>query len=218
MKKLVLITLLFVNGITIAQNEKLKEEKVNIDKGTWSFGGQLSFNLSNSESESNGITQESDNFGISINPEVGYAIQKNLIIGLGLGYSYFENDNNNNNNDFVISRNAFSIFPYVKKFIPVNKNLLFSVRGEVQFTKTNFDNSNNFSNSNSDQTFFIGFRPGITYFISNKLALEANIGALGYSRFTRDFDPANLDKATTDSFNFDFNSNNLLFGFTYYMN
>jgi long-subunit fatty acid transport protein len=216
MKKLLLITLLFVNGITIAQNEKLKEEKVNIDKGTWSFGGQLSLNLYNSEFESNGITQESDNSGISINPEVGYAIQKNLIIGLGLGYSYFENENNN---DFVISTNKFSIYPYVKKFIPVNNNLLFSVRGEVRFIKTNYDNSNsNLSNSNSDQTFFIGFRPGITYFISEKLALEANIGALGYSRLTRDFDPANLDKATANSFNFDFNSNNLLFGFTYFMN
>lgn len=214
MKKLLLITLLFVNGIMIAQNEKLKEEKVNIDKGTWSFGGQLSLNLSNSESEYNGITQESDNSGISINPEVGYTINKNLIVGLGLGYAHSENNDSNN---FTNSRNTFSIYPYVKKFIPVNKNLLFSVRGEVRFSKTSYDN-NNLLNNISDQTFFIGFRPGITYFISDKLALEANIGALGYSRLTRDFDPVNLDKATTNSFNFDFNSNNLLFGFTYFMN
>jgi len=215
MKKIVLLTLLFVNGITVAQNEKFKEEKINIDKGTWSFGGQLSFNLSNSEFESNGSTQESDNNGISINPEVGYAVQKNLIIGLGLGYSYFDAKSGNNFSD---SRNTFSIYPYIKKFIPVNKNLLFSIRGEIQFSKTNFENSNNnFLNNGNDQGFFIGFRPGISYFISNKLALEANIGALGYSRSTRDFDTNNSDKATTNSFSFDFNSSNLFFGLTYFL-
>lgn len=214
MKKLLFITLLFLNGVAIAQNEISEKEKTNIKKGTWSFGGQLLFGSSGSEFENNEITQNSDSFRLSINPEIGYAVQKNLIIGLGLGYTYLENNNTNTNNN-----NAYSIYPYIKKFIPVNDKLLFSLRGEIRFSKTDFENSgNSFSNIDNNQSFFAGFRPGITYFVSKNLALEANIGALGYSRSNRESEFGNQIKVTTESFSFDFNSNNLLFGFTYYTN
>lgn len=196
-----------------------KKKKKNIKKGTWSFGGQLLFGSSGSEFENNEITQNSDSFRLSINPEIGYAVQKNLIIGLGLGYTYLENNNFSNNNTNTNNNNTYSIYPYIKKFIPVNEKLLFSLRGEIRFSKTDFENSgNSFSNIDNNQSFFAGFRPGITYFVSKNLALEANIGALGYSRSNREFENENQIKATTESFSFDFNSNNLLFGFTYYTN
>jgi len=206
-----------MSGITIAQNANSESEKINITKGTWSFGGSASFGYADQEFENFGNTFESNFLSFSIIPEIGYAVEENLILGLGLGYSYRRSEDNDSNIDF--SNDTFIIAPFIKRFFPINDNLLFTLKGEFRYTKANADNFSNGNNitTQGSNTYFVGIRPGISFFISEKVALEANFGSLGYERTTSETNN-NPSTFTINNFGFDFNSANLLFGFTYYMN
>lgn len=210
MKKLLLITLLIANTIYAQE----KKEKANILKNTWLIGGKISLNATNAETTNNNTINTYETYGIVLNPEIGFTIKNNLVIGLGLGYEYYKNENTDAFN-FSTSRNVFSITPYIKKFVPINTNLLFSLKGEVKFSMDENKNSDstNFYSSNS---IFIGFRPGITYFLSKRISLDANIGSIGYSHFNRELNTYN-ESNKSNSFNLNLNSSDFLFGFTYYL-
>ncbi|MGB1043167.1 MAG: outer membrane beta-barrel protein, partial [Tenacibaculum sp.] len=179
MKKLLFISMIFVFGISNGQEKK---EKLTIKKGTWYLNGSTYLNSNDSFQENNENTSNQLNFNIS--PKIGYTIEDNLIIGIGLGYGYNEsnyNDTNTGNN------NSYSIFPYVKKHFSIGKNLTFSILGEINYTYS--ENNNNYYNNlslesvnSTSNSYSIMIKPGITYFVSNKFALEANIGSLGYTR------------------------------------
>ncbi|APZ44978.1 hypothetical protein BW723_01145 [Polaribacter reichenbachii] len=207
MKKLLLITLLIANTIYAQE----KKEKVNILKNTWLIGGKISLSSTNAETTDNNTSK---GYGISLNPEIGFTIKNNLVLGLGLGYDYYKNENTDALN-YSRSRNVLSIAPYVKKFIPINSHLLFSLKGEARFSTDENKNSDS-TNLSRNKTFFVGFRPGITYFLSKRISLDANIGSIGYSHFNRKYD-TNDETYKSNSFNLNLNSSDFLFGFTYYL-
>ena len=210
MKKLLLITLLIANTIYAQE----KKEKANILKNTWLFGGKISLSSRNVETSNNTPQTIYEVYGISLNPEIGFAIKNNLVLGLGLGYNYYKNENTNDSN-YSTSRNVLSIAPYVKKFIPINSHLLFSLKGEVRFSTDENKNSDS-TNLFRTKTLFVGLRPGITYFLSKRISLDANIGSIGYSHLNRKFD-TNYLSGKSNTFALNLNSSDFLFGFTYYL-
>ena len=216
MKKLLLITILFFNGITIAQNADSEKEKITITKGTWSIGGQTSLNIFDNESNNNNITDSANGVSFSLTPDVGYVIKNNLILGLGLGYGYSESENDNSGNSFY--RNTFIVSPYIQKFYPINNKLFFTLRGELKYSRSNLKNySSSFNNSTSNRSnYFAGIRPGVSFFVSKKIALDATFGALGYSRDVSE-NPSNLSKYSRNNFIFDLNASSVLVGFKYYI-
>ncbi len=206
MKKLLLIAILFAGTIVMGQE---KEEKLTLKKGTWSLGGEIAFSTANSELPN--ISTEKNKFtSFNVSPKVGYFISSNLEIGLGSGYSYSKNEDINLNST---KNNSYSVFPYVKKYIPLHKNFSFFLQGEARYSVSESDYNNNL-NTGSGNTFFAGIRPGIVYFFTENLAMQANIGALGYT--TSKFKSEGVVESTSNSFSFNLNSSNLLFGFSYY--
>lgn len=213
MKKLLIITFLLTFGIIIGQE---KEENLNIQKGTWNLGGTFSLNNSNSEFNANTSKNENDQFYIGFYPRVGYAINNNLIIGLGLGYeyrdfkTYYSGIENYNSN-----QNTLVVFPYIKKYFNLTEKFSFHLQGEFRVSKS-WTDSKDLININSNETsniLFVGIRPGITYFLTKKFALETSIGTLGYSTGKNEIDNG---EGKFNSFDLNFNSNNLLFGLSYY--
>lgn len=213
MKKLLIITFLLMFGIIIGQE---KEENLNIQKGTWNLGGTFSLNNSNSEFDSNTSKNENDQFYIGFYPRVGYAINNNLIIGLGLGYEYIDDKTYYSGiENYDSNQNTLVIFPYIKKYFNINEKFSFHLQGEFRVSKS-WTDSKDLININSNETsnsLFVGIRPGITYFLTKKFALETSIGALGYSTGKHENDNG---EGKFNSFNFNLNSNNLLFGLSYY--
>ncbi len=214
MKKLLIIALLVTFGISFGQ---VKEDNSNIQKGTWNLGGNFTLN----NSIYNSSNTENNQFYIGFYPRVGYDINNNLIVGMGIGYEYHNNKNyyseteSNNSN-----LNRIVVFPYIKKYFNINEKFSFHLQGEFRLSKSWNDNNNNNNNSinfNSYEVYnsslFVGIRPGITFFLTKKLALETNIGALGYSTGKNESDNR---EGKFNSFNFNFNSNNLLLGLSYY--
>jgi hypothetical protein len=70
----------------------------------------------------------------------------------------------------------------------------------------------------SSNDFFVGLQPGLSFFMSKKLALETSIGSLGYRRITREDNNDNFSNSSTNSFEFSFslNASDFLFGLFYY--
>ncbi|WP_303318025.1 outer membrane beta-barrel protein [Flavivirga abyssicola] len=216
MKKLFFIAAIIIYGAAFGQESS---KKLVIEKGTFNIGGKASFSFSNYENEDDIPKDKYSEFGIT--PNFGYALKNNLIIGLGVGYSYGESENYRINNSIVhrydATFNRFSIFPYIKKYFPLGNKLTLFLQGEVNYSENKTKRSNSeFLNNNDDSrnTFFAGFRPGITYFLSKKLALEANLGSLGYNKAKHNYGSNNSNKS--ESFNFNLNSSNLQFGVSYF--
>lgn len=214
MKTPMIILLCLLTSIIFSQE---KNEDFLIEKGQWSIEGEFSFNSQNADySNSNGDVNRND-FNFNIAPKVGYTISDNLILGLGVGYAHskteMEDDNNNiEGNDSKI--NAIEFFPYIKKFFPVSKKLALHLQGETRFTfrKNTFDNYYNDERVHNSEIIFIGIRPGISYNMTKNILLQANIGSLGYQHFSGEVDDADTEKS--NSFGFNFNTSNLIFGLT----
>tara|TARA_R110001592_G_scaffold3585_1_gene20659 strand:- start:1133 stop:1783 length:651 start_codon:yes stop_codon:yes gene_type:complete len=215
MKKLLIITFLFTFGIILGQET---EKNLNIQKGTWNLGGTFSLNNSNSSSEfiSNSSKNENDQFYVGFYPRVGYAINNNLIIGLGLGYEYrdFKTYYSGIEN-YDSNQNTLVVFPYIKKYFNITEKFSFHLQGEFSVSKTWIDNKSSITNNSNEtrNSLFVGIRPGITYFLTKKFALETSIGALGYSTGKNENDN---NKGKFNSFDLNLNFNNLLFGLSYY--
>lgn len=214
MKKLLFASLFFTTFL-IAQNEEKKYSTV--EKGTWSAGGQMAFTFFENEQDINNSVSDTRFTGFTINPNVSYAINENLFLGLTLGYNYQKNKYVNSQSD-ISESNSFSLGTYIKKYIPITKNFTFNIQGELNYIKTN-SSLDNIDDVNSN-AFQIGFRPGLTLFLSKNIALETQIGILSYthSKFERpDYNSQNISyEGTSNTFNFNLNSSNLLFGLTYF--
>ncbi|SNR39549.1 outer membrane beta-barrel protein [Lutibacter flavus] len=214
MKKLLIIGLLVTFGISFGQE---KEENSNVQKGTWNLGGNFTLNNSSSEINNNSSNTENNQFYVGFYPRVGYAINNNLIIGIGIGYEYHNNKNYYSETESYNSdQNGIVVFPYIKKYFNVNEKFSFHLQGEFRVSKSWNDNNssinfNSYEENNS--SLFVGIRPGITFFLTEKIVLETSIGALGYSTGKNE---SNNREGKFNSFNFNFNSNNLLLGLSYF--
>ncbi|CAL2091146.1 outer membrane beta-barrel protein [Tenacibaculum sp. 190524A02b] len=224
MKKVFLIVMILGFGIANGQE---KNNKKTISKGTWHLAGGISLNSSNNSYENFDFNQQadSDSFGFNFSPKIGYTISNNLVVGLGLRYGYHQHENRNidnstlNNNSTNVN-NSFTIAPYIKKYFSISERFLLSLQGELSYlySQSKLKNSiNNRENKNGFDRYSIGIRPGVTYFVSKNIALEANLGFLGYTTSSpKNYENRNV-KASNNNFSFNFNSSNIVFGVAFYL-
>ena len=206
MKKLLLSTMLFALSFAYGQEEK---EKLTIEKGTWYTSAN--FSIGHNSNEFEGSPETSKYFNFNFSPKAGYTINDNLIIGLGVGYGYSKSESGTE----IGKGNSYQVFPYVKKHFPLGKKLTISLQGEFSYSYSDYSsNINSTPYERSTNQYFVGIRPGLTYFLNKNIALEANIGSLGYSK--TDQDESNFPDRESDSFQFNINSTDLMFGLSYY--
>ena len=117
----------------------------------------------------NGYSYSSSENIESVSAEIGHYVSKNGAIGLSVGYSTGLPVGNN----FYSNLTLLTVTPYFK-FHMVNSNN-FSLIGKafVQY-------SNSFAGAYST-TWTLGVSPGISYRISDRLAIEAYYGMIGWS-------------------------------------
>ena len=125
-------------------------------------------------------------------PSFGYALKNDIVIGLGLQYYNQKNEGStiglNNNDTFKTTSNSIGLAPYIRGYKGIGKQLALYLQGEVgynHFWDTNVQDGQSENNDSTGNNLFVGMRPGITYFLGQKLAIEATYGSLGYSYFER---------------------------------
>ncbi|MFD0990843.1 outer membrane beta-barrel protein [Mariniflexile jejuense] len=210
MKTHLIIALVLVSTFTFAQNS---EESFKISKNQWIVGGVVSFNSQQFEDDYELYSSNIKRNSFSIKPDLGYVINDNLIIGVMPGFNIYNSKTINPSNSNEFKSLGYSITPYVRKYVSIGKNFAFNLQGEVSYAFLNedqyADNSSN-ATKGSEKSFFIGLRPGLTYGLSQKVLINTNIGAIGYSHLKRDYEIGSDSKGNT--FNVGLGTSNLYFG------
>ncbi|MBS9464003.1 outer membrane beta-barrel protein [Flagellimonas sp. 389] len=221
MKRVVLVAALF--GVISIQAQEEINDKLTIEKGTWILGGNVSIGTNNFESTSefnNEILQnESDRFSVSVFPRFGYAFNDNWIVGLVTEYSFNKTENENFNSELSTSEfksESLALAPYVRRYFGVTKNLAFYAQGELGYGKSWSEDigSDQERRTSEADRFFVGLRPGISFFASKNLAFESSVGLLQYTSVTGE-DSSGAENEN-QGFNFNLNASNLLFGLSYF--
>ena len=175
MKKVILsVAAVFAFGFANAQ-ETVSE---GFSKGDVFINGALSFGSTK--------TGDSKATGFEVAPSVGYFVTENIAVGVRLGFA-------SNKQDVVepivgelkqtsIAAGAFGRY----YFTPASK---FSFFGELA---AEYNNTKSELGPGEIKTngFAVAVSPGISYFVSKNIALEAAFGILGYSSDKPDFDGA----------------------------
>ena len=201
MKKLLFIAVLLTGFISYGQQSE-----------TWVFGGELGFSNNNFEyTQDDSPKQETTQFNFLV--KAGYLFTKtNFEIGLGLGYLIYKRNSYNYTEESKYT--TITIAPYVKKYFPINEKFAFHLIGEISYSKSYTDSSlSGYENDIQKYGFLV--RPGFEYFLTKHIALTANIGYLGYISETSKYDDS--INSRSDSFGFNLNASNILFGLSYYL-
>lgn len=216
--------LLFAALLSVSLISAQEQDKLTIQKGTWTLGGSLSFNNNNSDANFNGlgITRNSQNdvSTLALFPRVGYTFNDNWIVGLTPGYitSKSENENSDDGGEVLTSEfksETISISSLVRRYFGVGKNLALYLEGQLgyeRFWSENVFDDLDRETSNGDG-FSVNIRPGISFFASKNLAFETSIGVLGYSYSSSEGEDFDNER---QNFGFSLNPSDLFFGLSYF--
>lgn len=208
MKTHLMIGLFLLSAFSFAQNS---EERFQITKNQWVIGGNVNFYSTNDEVLDSDYEYERNSF--SIKPDIGYVVDDNLIVGVMPGFNAYNSKTINASNFYELKSLGYSITPYVRKYMPIGKNFAIDLQGEVSYMYSKQDQFADISSTTTninEKSFFIGFRPGLTYSLSQKVLINTNLGAIGYSHLKRDYETGSDSKS--NSFNFSLGTSNLYFG------
>ncbi|PRX56511.1 autotransporter domain-containing protein [Flagellimonas meridianipacifica] len=232
MKKRFFLAVVLSTCLIYAQEQK--KDKLTIEKGTWTLGGNVSFrtdtfdsSINNTITDGNGeiidvFSEElnRDFSSVSLFPRVGYVFSDNWVVGLLADYSVNNSDTERIQEGQDASFSEFksegiSLAPYVRRYFGVTPDLAFYMQGEVGYGKSwseeIFENSER--RTSSGDNFFVNLRPGVSFFATKNLALESSIGVLGYSSFNSENENSENEG---QNFNFSINGSDLLFGLSYF--
>ncbi len=131
-----------------------------------------------------------------IMPEIGYNLNEEWAIGTVIGYM---NDKFNGVNG--ISESAFTVSPYARYTFAKLGKVNFFVDGGMSFT----------SASKADWTeIAVGFQPGLSVSLTDKLSFVSHIGFIGWDQYNPDGDENNISK-----FGLSLDATDLSFGLYY---
>jgi hypothetical protein len=193
--------------------------------GTGLFaGGGLGFSVFSSEVKNGSTTVKGPVVSvIKVNPRIGYFLTDNFALGVDLGYwgtfSTYKNgvEEKTSLNTIGIGlfgRYAFNVDEESKFFIYTDFNVGFSsTTGKTEVGSVSFD-------TDPISNVIVGIAPGIMYFPTPKIGLEASLGNLAYFDFqtTTDADDSEQKENEISLRFLDLSSIGLNLGLHYYFN
>ncbi|MBN9283156.1 MULTISPECIES: outer membrane beta-barrel protein [unclassified Flavobacterium] len=193
MKKIILtVAAVFAFGFANAQEEAKGE---GFSKGDVFISGSVGVN-----SAKQGDVKEN---GFDISPKAAYFVTNNIAIGAKIGYETLKKENEVAT---TLDQNTFKVGVFGRYYTtPATKFSLFGELGaEYWMGKDKLTDT-------KVNTFDIGFRPGLSYFVSNNFALEATFGNLSYNSAKADVDGAEAK----NTFDLNLNLSSIKFGVVY---
>lgn len=205
MKKVLLsLGTLFAFTIASAQEETATE---GFAKGDAFISGTVSFGT-----EKTGDYIKTDVFTIA--PKTGYFVNNNIVLGVGLAYISGTTDVNDGfNTPYETTTSGFEAGVFGRYyFTPASKFSIFTeLSAAYGSVKVETDVEGGFDSEEKTNGFNVAFAPGINYFLSNHLALEASFGVLSYTTLK----PDERGAVSTNSFNIGLDLANINFGILY---
>lgn len=152
----------------------------------------------------------------TIAPRVGFFVSDNIAIGAEVGYISTTSDVTGfdpffGETSYELTTNTFAIGGFGRYYAtPAND---FSIFGQLSVAYATAKSETDIEGSQAIKAngFNFGLAPGISYFVSDNLALEATFGVLGYTTLKPDYEGAE----STDTFEIGLDMNDINFGILY---
>lgn len=148
-----------------------------------------------------GSSQKTNRFNIS--PQIGYMVSDNLEIGLfaNLDKYNYHSETLTTADEWNFSKHqttSKAIGSYLRKYVFLTDKLAFTGKGEINYstytsTYNSFKNTNGrdydfYSTAIEDSQFEAAVRPGLSFFLSDKISLNTTYGALSYTIHSSDYE------------------------------
>lgn len=151
-------------------------------------GGNVGFNTSNDKTD-NGIatTQKESAYSLSLYPKAGMFLSEKLALGVSFDI-YFSGDKSGVNTETISKSSTIGVSPFLR-YYAINWNK-FSVYGQgsigLGFSNSSVKTGGSTTDGPKTTRLYIGFFPGLSYNISDKLSFETSLNFLsfGYNYFT----------------------------------
>ncbi len=215
-------------------------DNVFIPKGEWIVGAAGSYSEHINSKYSLVVVDKINSIGYNVNVSAmgAYSFSNNNAAGVRISYdrnllrvdsskiAFGEGDSgvNISMDDCYLLTHSYSAMAILRQYISIGDNKRFALFNEIQIegggaqSKYSYDSPVQGTYSTT-ANFAINFAPGVTAFITNRLAAEINVGAMGYS-YTRTKELHNqVAEGGTSSnlFNFKINIFSINFGIAYYL-
>lgn len=214
-----MVAMLFATNFAFAQ----------LSKGNLLVTGAFSVGSTSQENTIAGKTTDGPSTStFSIIPNVSYFLSDRFAVGLELGYSRLSSEVV----DVTSSRttttkevtSGLGLSPFVRYYIPLGQKFYFYGQGGFGFTSGKVENTittvTTFLGTQTTETktesdlsaFNVGFRPGVTYFFTDRFALDASFGLLNFSNLT---EKLGNNETKNSEINFNIIPSSLTFGLSY---
>jgi hypothetical protein len=207
MKK-VLLTLGFIGAVAIANAQ--------ISKGTIMLGGTLDFSSSGGSTKGGGVTvDKAGSSSFTIAPMGAYYLTDNIAIGLGIGYGM----TSSGPDTMETTGSSFAIGPMVRYNMPLADKFGAFVQAGLSISSGSSSTKAGTVTVDGPKTSGMDFaiEPGLLYFISDRIAIEATYGRIGYNTSTSKTGTGASEVTDTDTeFGINLSSSTLSFGFAWY--
>ena len=144
-------------------------------------------------------------------PEVGYFVSDKFSVGLGVAFNQLSTKDDEEGAE-TNKVNSFGINPYVRYYACTADKFSFYVQGGFEFVSSKADAEG----AKAANNFGVNIRPGVQYSLSDKFAINATFGELGFSS-GKNYHYGAGDPVEVKETNFGLNLSmaTLLFGITY---
>lgn len=202
----------------------------------WYIGGRASFdaNSRNSEDGESQYIDDSKSSYLTFNPSVGYFLTENFLVGLGINYRFSTNEQefgNNGSYNWESKTHSVTFEPHIRHYFSLTEKIKLTNHAGIFMGKLNsasvmeVDGADAKHKSDKNSTLLgILYRPGLSYNVTEKLILEANIGFVNYYFEKGDdiskieYDDSNLnteEKSTLNNNSFGISYNQISLGVSY---
>ena len=211
-----------------------------VPKGQWVFGGTASYSTHSNDSYQfliiEGIGSEGYNFKIS--PMIAYSLRNNMALGGRFIYSRtllkvdganlkFGDDETGTDiriKDFYALRSSYQAAAIWRQYIPLGQSKRFALFNEMSITgggvQAKFANDAPVKGTyERGYTFSFGLSPGIVAFATNNMAVEVNVGVMGftYNNTRQVHNQVTVGKRSTSMMNFKVNIFSIGLGMAFYL-
>jgi len=193
MKKLqLLVVALLASSLAFAQPEK----------GNILLNGSLNFDLGSSSADVSTFT-------LGVTPKVGYFVTDKIVVGLDLGIAM--NNSNDKASDIKTSGLEFGGGAFARYYVMPKDHFAMFFEGGVNtsFGSSSVETAGVSVDGPSTFSLNAGITPGISVYVSKKIALEANYGFLGYTSSSSELGGV---KTSQGNFGLNLNPNTMRFG------
>ena len=170
-----------------------------VPKGQWVFGGSISYSTHSNNNYNFLIVEniQSNGYQFKVSPLVGYAYSRNSLVGVRFGYSrgLTELDNASlsitslDNSYYYSLKHSYNVEALWRNYIPLGRNnkrfalfaeVSLAMGGSQSVVATGPTNAISGTYATSFDI-ALGVNPGISAFLTNNMAIEVNIGVLGFN-------------------------------------